>query len=367
MLRRADAGVRSRLRLRVLRQPHQVAGRDQDAPRPAVPRPGAVGAGEGRRADAARRDRRAAGVRRGDQGHSHRRRVLVSRGRARASIVVTSTAPSEGKTVVSSNLAAALAQADQRTLIIDADMRRPRIHEVFGWLQEPGLSNVLVGTAPIGRCHSQDGGRRTCACCPPVTFRRIRRSCSARRASRSCSRELGASYDWIIIDAPPVMAVTDAALVGNIATGVVFVVGAEMTSRRHAAVAIEQLRRPRRSSSAPCSTAPTSSGTGTTTRRTTARTTSRRIRASRRPSSRPLATARLCPPFAVPPRDRPVESMPARPAHIGSRRRALGAAAAAREALGVPRAAATSWSGATSRCATSRRCSARPGRCSSRS
>ena len=54
-------------------------------------------------------------------------------------------------------------------------------------------------------------------------------------------RELGRQFDWVIIDAPPVMAVTDAALVGNMATGVVFVIGAEMTSRRHAAVAIEQL------------------------------------------------------------------------------------------------------------------------------
>ena len=65
------------------------------------------------------------------------------------SVVVTSTAPSEGKTVVSTNLAVALAQAGQRTLIIDGDMRRPRVHEVFGRSQEPGLSNVLVGTARL--------------------------------------------------------------------------------------------------------------------------------------------------------------------------------------------------------------------------
>jgi Mrp family chromosome partitioning ATPase len=53
--------------------------------------------------------------------------------------------------------------------------------------------------------------------------------------------ELRQQFDWIIIDAPPVMAVTDAVVVANAATGVIFVVGAEMTSRRHAAFAIEQL------------------------------------------------------------------------------------------------------------------------------
>ena len=62
-------------------------------------------------------------------------------------LVVTSTGPGEGKTMVASNLAIALAQAGQRVLLIDADMRRPRVHEVFGLRQEPGLSNVLVGNA----------------------------------------------------------------------------------------------------------------------------------------------------------------------------------------------------------------------------
>ena len=61
------------------------------------------------------------------------------------SIVVTSAGPGEGKSVVASNLAMALAQAGQRVLLIDADMRRPRVHEIFGGDQEPGLSNALSG------------------------------------------------------------------------------------------------------------------------------------------------------------------------------------------------------------------------------
>jgi capsular exopolysaccharide synthesis family protein len=155
-------------------------------------------------------------------------------------IVVTSTAPAEGKTMVSSNLAAALAQTDQSVLVIDADMRRPRIHEVFGWVQDPGLSNVLVGTAKLA-----DAVRKTTI--PTLTVMTAGHippnpaELLGSQRFRDLLQELKQQYDWIIIDAPPVMAVTDAALVGNIATGVVFVVGAEMTSRRHAAIAIEQL------------------------------------------------------------------------------------------------------------------------------
>src|SRR5207253_116401 len=63
------------------------------------------------------------------------------------SVVVTSTGPGEGKTVVATNLAVALAQAGQHVLLIDADMRKPRAHAVFNRAQEPGLSNVLVGNA----------------------------------------------------------------------------------------------------------------------------------------------------------------------------------------------------------------------------
>ena len=63
------------------------------------------------------------------------------------SVVVTSTGPGEGKSMVASNLAISLAQAGQRTLLIDADMRRPKAHEIFEMPQEPGLSNVLVGNA----------------------------------------------------------------------------------------------------------------------------------------------------------------------------------------------------------------------------
>ena len=156
------------------------------------------------------------------------------------SVVVTSTAPGEGKTVVSTNLAVALAQADQRTLLIDGDMRRPRVHEVFDRLQEPGLSNVLVGTTELHTavCRTTVPNLFVLSAghIPPNPAELLG---SARY--RELIQDVRHQFDWIIIDAPPVMAVTDAVIVASGATGVVFVIGAEMTSRRHAAFAVEQL------------------------------------------------------------------------------------------------------------------------------
>jgi capsular exopolysaccharide synthesis family protein len=156
-------------------------------------------------------------------------------------VLVTSTGPHEGKTVISSSLAISLAQAGQRTVIVDADMRRPRMHEALGRSQEPGLSNVLVGdtalpdatrVASVNNLWLLSAGH-----IPPNPAELL-----GSRKFEMLVGELKRHYDWIIIDAPPVMPVTDAAVLAHLAAGVLFVVGAEMTPRRSAIAAIEQLR-----------------------------------------------------------------------------------------------------------------------------
>ena len=96
-------------------------------------------------------------------------------------VVVTSAGPGEGKSIVAANLAIALSQAGQRVLLIDADMRRPRVHEIFGNSQEPGLSNVLTAMPKRPR---RSGERRptVCGCSTPDTFRQTRRNSSDRGA-----------------------------------------------------------------------------------------------------------------------------------------------------------------------------------------
>jgi capsular exopolysaccharide synthesis family protein len=160
------------------------------------------------------------------------------------SLVVTSTGPGEGKTLVSTNLAVGLAQAGMRVLLIDADMRKPRVHMVFDKPRQPGLSNVLVASAkfsetvhatPIPGLWMVPAGAY-----PPNPSELL----SSKRFSDLVA-SLGAHFDWVIIDTPPIMAVADSSIVAHLTTGVVFVVGAEMTSRYAAQRAVEQLTRSR--------------------------------------------------------------------------------------------------------------------------
>jgi capsular exopolysaccharide synthesis family protein len=158
----------------------------------------------------------------------------------RRSIVVSSTAPGEGKTVVSTNLAIALAQAGQRVLAIDGDMRRPQVHERFGMSAEPGLSNLLVGDAKRHQVvHASNipnlwvlpSGK-----IPPNP---------AELLSSKGFRELVAlaesEFDWVIVDSPPLMAVTDGAVIAHSVTNVLFVVAADKTPKEAAKMALHSL------------------------------------------------------------------------------------------------------------------------------
>jgi capsular exopolysaccharide synthesis family protein len=157
------------------------------------------------------------------------------------SIVITSTGPGEGKTVVACNLAIGLAQVGQRVLLIDADLRRPRVHEVMHSKSEPGLSNLMVGTTKASECVQKTtvsglwllpAGR-----IPPNPAELV-----GSRRFRDFLASLNEHFDWVVIDSPPVMAVTDSSLIANTATGVLFVVGAEVANRHGAKVAIDQLQ-----------------------------------------------------------------------------------------------------------------------------
>ncbi len=157
------------------------------------------------------------------------------------SLVVTSTAPGEGKTLIASNLAVGFALAGQRVLLMDADMRRPRVHVVFGVPQEPGLSDLMIDqgriVADVVRKSSVPNlwvlpaGRL-----PPNPAELL----SSRRFNKFLEK-VQEQFDWVVIDSPPVMAVTDASILAHLASGVLFVTAADVTNRPAAVRAMEQL------------------------------------------------------------------------------------------------------------------------------
>jgi capsular exopolysaccharide synthesis family protein len=156
------------------------------------------------------------------------------------SLVVTSAGPGEGKSIVAANLAMALAQAGQRVLLIDADMRRPRVHEIFDLPQEPGLSNVLTGHSRMADAMKKspvNGLWLLCAGHIPPNPAELLGS----RRYLDFIASLEDHFDWAIIDTPPVLAVADSTIAANDASGVVFVVASDNTSRQAARAAVEQL------------------------------------------------------------------------------------------------------------------------------
>jgi polysaccharide biosynthesis transport protein len=152
-------------------------------------------------------------------------------------VVVTSARPGEGKSVVASNLAEALAQTGQRVLLVDSDMRRPRVHRIFRVPQEPGLSNLLVGGATPRECvHA--GPVDGLWIMPAGTLPPNPAELLGSKRFKSFVGSLSKHFDWVVFDAPPVMAVTDASITAHLASGVVFVIGAESTAPgRRAALA----------------------------------------------------------------------------------------------------------------------------------
>jgi capsular exopolysaccharide synthesis family protein len=155
-------------------------------------------------------------------------------------LVVTSAGPGEGKSLVASNLSIAMAQAGQRVLLIDADMRRPRVHEIFGGDQEPGLSNVLAGNAKTSEAIHKSSVAGLwlmhAGHIPPNPAELL-----ASRRYTDFIASLASHFDWVLLDTPPVMVVADSSILANQASGVVFVVGADNTSRQAARTAVEQL------------------------------------------------------------------------------------------------------------------------------
>lgn len=158
-------------------------------------------------------------------------------------LLITSPGPGEGKSTTLANLAVTMAQVEQRVIVVDCDLRRPCLHQLFGLDNSTGLTTMMVDEQALDHPPLQDtsvGGLQLLASGPLPP--RPSDLLGSKRMGRIIERLLE-SADILLFDAPPIMAVTDAVVLATKVDGVLLVVSAGETKREHAQRAIERLSR----------------------------------------------------------------------------------------------------------------------------
>lgn len=156
-------------------------------------------------------------------------------------LVVTSPAPDEGKSTTIANLAITMAQGGRKTILVDCDLRRPALHSLFGLASEPGITNLML--EDDGEPALQDTGVEGLSLLssgpkPPNPADML----GAQKLDKIIA-SLASTADLVLLDAPPVIAVTDAAILGAKVDGVLLVISAGRTRREHAQRAKELLEK----------------------------------------------------------------------------------------------------------------------------
>jgi capsular exopolysaccharide synthesis family protein len=157
-------------------------------------------------------------------------------------ILVTSAAPREGKSTTLANLAVAIAQTGKRVLVIEGDFRRPTVHRFFNVNNDVGLSDVLTGKASlraaIQGCAVPNLGILPCGAVPPNPSELL-----GSATMRSILDHAASVADFILLDSPPVLAVTDCAVLAPLVDGLLMVSLAGSSTREGAQRAVDVLRR----------------------------------------------------------------------------------------------------------------------------
>ena len=160
--------------------------------------------------------------------------LLSTPGRAPRTLLVTSSLPSEGKTTTVVNMATVLSQTDAKVLVIDADMRRPRLHNVFGMDHGAGLSSLLSSEitadellSVVNRYGESNIYLLSSGPIPPNPAELL-----GSEQMRSLVARASAEFKYVIIDSPPIASFTDGVLISAIVDGVLLVVQGGKTSRQ---------------------------------------------------------------------------------------------------------------------------------------
>jgi capsular exopolysaccharide synthesis family protein len=156
-------------------------------------------------------------------------------------IVVTSSVPKEGKSEVSANLAATMAQVGRRVLLIDADMRHPSQHHIWELTNAVGLSNILVGEAEFTTAVQEVMPRLDVLSSGVIPPNPVALLDSKRMAS--LIETFSKNYDFVIVDTPPLLGIADAPILGKMADGILLVVRPRVVDSPNAKAAKEFLTR----------------------------------------------------------------------------------------------------------------------------
>ena len=157
------------------------------------------------------------------------------------SLVVTSSNAGEGKSTVSGNLAYTFFQSGKRVLIIDCDLRKPSLHRKFNVSNEVGLTDVLVGTSELNKVMKKIDDNLyllTTGTLPPNPAEII-----GSNTMENFLDECKINFDYIILDTPPILPVTDSKLLAIKADATVLVVRSEISKSKHVSQAFKELEK----------------------------------------------------------------------------------------------------------------------------
>jgi capsular exopolysaccharide synthesis family protein len=167
---------------------------------------------------------------------------LSSTSRLSRVIAITSCQPGEGKSTLGTNLAAALAQAGKRTILVDADMRRPSIMWRFNLRSKKGLSEYLTGLETLESIVQQHPEIPTLHIIPSGSAPPLPADLMASEQMKAFIQQLRETYDYVLLDTPPVLSVTDPLIVSSLADGIVLVVRQGACTRAMLTRAAEMFR-----------------------------------------------------------------------------------------------------------------------------
>ena len=156
-------------------------------------------------------------------------------------IVITSAETGEGKSTTAGNLALALAQDGKNVILIDCDLRKPAMHKIFKLSNAEGLSEVLIGSkklAEVSQMYNDNLIILTSGKIPPNPAEML-----ASKSMDNLIENLRCSFDYIILDSPPIQAVTDSQILSTKADGTILVVRAQKTKRDSVKNAIGLLKK----------------------------------------------------------------------------------------------------------------------------